>query len=733
MKGEVLDINQRACELYGFNRDEFVKKHISDLFPTGSFTVLPDELEQDEYPEKSFETINARADGTHFPVEISARLHHIGGEKVMLVVVRDITERKRAEDELVRSEERLRIIYENAPDAYYLTDLKGEFIDGNAAAEKMIGYSKDELIGKSFLDVGLLEKKDIPRAAKLLGRNVVGQSTGPDLFKLHRRDGDKVSVEISTYPVKIENKTLVLGMARDITGRINAEAAVRESEERFRSIAETAADAIVFMDHSGYVRYWNKAARNIFGYTSDDVIGKKVDLIIQAEELEIQQADVTQEELSGNGRELGKTIELSGRRKNGEEFPIELSLSSWKTDEGEFTSAIIRDVTVARNAQKRAKLQDRLAAVGQLAAGIAHDFNNILGTIILYSELILNSNELDPKERERLDTIFNQAQRGANLTAQILDFGRKSVMERHILDLVPFFKDLENLLSRTLPESVKLAFTYNEEEHYYINADPTRMQQVVMNLALNARDAMPDGGDLIFDISQFEVVSGSTPFRDMPEGTWVRIRVSDTGIGIPPDVMPHIFEPFFTTKPQGRGTGLGLAQVYGIVKQHEGYIDADSQVPLGTMFTIYLPAMMDVSESEHVTEYESMISGTGETILVVEDDKATRKAICEILESMGYQLLNVGDGEKALEILKDESAGIKLIISDLVMPNMGGRDLYDAVETSYPHIKMILMTGYPLGSHTRELLDRRRVTWLQKPFTTESLSRAVLQMLEKTT
>jgi CheY-like chemotaxis protein len=252
-----------------------------------------------------------------------------------------------------------------------------------------------------------------------------------------------------------------------------------------------------------------------------------------------------------------------------------------------------------------------------------------------------------------------------------------------------------------------------------------------MNLALNARDSMPDGGDLIFDVSQFEVVSGSVPFRDMPAGTWVRIRVSDTGIGIPTDVMPHIFEPFFTTKPQGRGTGLGLAQVYGIVKQHEGYIDADSQVPLGTMFTIYLPAMTDVSESEDVTEYESLIGGTGETILVVEDDKATRKAICEILESMGYQLLNVGDGEKALEVLKDDDEGIKLIISDLVMPNMGGRDLYDAVEASYSHIKMILMTGYPLGSHTRELLDRRRVTWLQKPFTTESLSKAVLQMLEK--
>jgi two-component system cell cycle sensor histidine kinase/response regulator CckA len=649
----------------------------------------------------------------------------------MLVVVRDITDRKRAEDELVRSEERLRIIYENAPDAYCLTDLKGEFIDGNAAAEKMIGYAKDELFGKRFLEVGLLQKRDIPRAAKLLGRNVVGQATGPDVFNLQRRDGDMISVEISTYPVKVESQTLVLGMARDITERIKAEAEIRESEERFRSIAETAADAIVFMDHSGFVRYWNKAARNIFGYTSDEVIGKKVDLIIQEEELDLQKTEASQEELSGNGRELGKTIELSGRRKNGEEFPIELSLASWKTREGEFTSAIIRDVTAARNAQKRAKLQDRLAAVGQLAAGIAHDFNNILGTIILYSELMLNSKEHDPKERERLDTIFNQAQRGANLTAQILDFGRRSVMERHILDLVPFFKDLENLLSRTLPENVKLSFTYNDEEHYYINADPTRMQQVVMNLALNARDAMPDGGDLIVDVSQFEVVSGSVPFRDMSAGTWVRIRVSDTGIGIPTDVMPHIFEPFFTTKPQGRGTGLGLAQVYGIVKQHEGYIDADSQVPLGTMFTIYLPAMTDVSESEDVTEYESLIGGTGETILVVEDDKATRKAICEILESMGYQLLNVGDGEKALEVLKDDDAGIKLIISDLVMPNMGGRDLYDAVEASYPQIKMILMTGYPLGSHTRELLDRRRVTWLQKPFTTESLSKAVLQMLEK--
>ncbi|MCK5318900.1 MAG: response regulator, partial [Anaerolineales bacterium] len=265
---------------------------------------------------------------------------------------------------------------------------------------------------------------------------------------------------------------------------------------------------------------------------------------------------------------------------------------------------------------------------------------------------------------------------------------------------------------------------------YFINADPTRMQQAIMNLALNARDAMPKGGELCFTLDQLDVQDGQPPYPGMRAGSWVRIRVSDTGLGIDPDVMLHIFEPFFTTKPQGKGTGLGLSQVYGIVKQHSGFIDAESTSGEGTTFMIYLPAIDEQVEADITKGEFQTQTGRGETILVVEDDDATRNAICEILEAQGYTVFFAKDGAVALSELEARAGAIELIISDLVMPNMGGRDLYDEVSERYPNIKMVLITGYPLGGHTRELLDRQRVTWLQKPLTSETLAQTVQFMLK---
>jgi CheY-like chemotaxis protein len=349
---------------------------------------------------------------------------------------------------------------------------------------------------------------------------------------------------------------------------------------------------------------------------------------------------------------------------------------------------------------------------------------------MLYSELLLNDQSISSKGKERIDTIFNQAKRGSTLTTQVLDFSRRSIMEKHAFDLVPFFNDLEKLLSRTLPENVKINMDFNGESGYFINADPARMQQAIMNLALNARDAMPKGGELSFALDQNEVQAEQPPYPGMQTGSWVSIRVSDSGSGIDSDVMLHMYEPFFTTKPQGKGTGLGLSQVYGIVKQHNGFIDAESTPGEGTTFIIYLPAIDEQAEPDNTKGDIQTQSGRGETILVVEDDTATRNAICEILESQGYTVFCAEDGAVALSELEARGGTVELIISDLVMPNMGGRDLYDEVSDRYPHIKMVLITGYPLGGHTRELLDHQRVTWLQKPLTSETLAQTVQFMLK---
>ncbi|TFH34498.1 MAG: PAS domain S-box protein, partial [Anaerolineales bacterium] len=524
-------------------------------------------------------------------------------------------------------------------------------------------------------------------------------------------------------PEDLERITSLTGPLTNAIERRQGEEALRLSVANYQAIFEGVQDAIFVEDMKGNIIDANERACEMYGYKHDILVTMNVhDLVPEDHPVVLPETMVQR-------GQVDQVIETYNHRSNGDVFPVEISTRLQDMGDQPVMLIVVRDMTEARQAQRRAQLQDRLAAVGQLAAGIAHDFNNILGTIILYSELLLNNDVLEPKDRERIETIFNQAQRGSTLTSQVLDFSRRSVMEKHALNLVPFLQDLEKLLSRTIPEAVKLTIDFKGENSYVVNADPTRMQQVFLNLALNARDAMPKGGELTVSLDQIEVDPDQPPYPGMKEGEWIRIVVSDTGMGIPPDVMPHIFEPFFTTKSQGKGTGLGLAQVYGIIKQHEGNIDADSTIDEGTTFLIYLPALKSAIVQEHIHPDVEHISGEGERILVVEDDLSTRMAICEILNMMGYSVIDVADGIEALDILTKNDLQIDLILSDLVMPNMGGRDLYDAVTETHPEIKVILMTGYPLGGHTRELLDRSRVTWLQKPLSSEALAKAVKEML----
>ncbi len=530
-----------------------------------------------------------------------------------------------------------------------------------------------------------------------------------------------------TKPFTDNDQARIVSVANQVTRAIKrkrTEEALRQSESNYRNVFEGVQDAIFVESMDGKILDINSRTCEMYEWSREELLMMTVeDLIPEGHPVVLPREMVAR----GLSDQMLSTINI---RSSGEIFPVEISVKLQKWGDQDVMLVVVRDITEAQQAQKRALLQDRLAAVGQLAAGIAHDFNNILGTIMLYSELLLNDQSISSKGKERIDTIFKQAKRGSTLTTQVLDFSRRSIMEKHPFDLVPFFTDLEKLLSRTLPENVKINMDFNGESGYFINADPTRMQQVIMNLALNARDAMPKGGELCFTLDELDVQDGLPPYPGMQAGSWVRIRVSDTGLGIDPEVMLHIFEPFFTTKPQGKGTGLGLSQVYGIVKQHSGFIDAESTPGKGTTFMIYLPAIDEQVTTDDTTGEIQTQMGRGETILVVEDDDATRNAIGEILESQGYTIFFAKDGAVALSELEARGGAVELIISDLVMPNMGGRDLYDEVSDRYPNIKMVLITGYPLGGHTRELLDRQRVTWIQKPLTSETLAQTVQFMLK---
>jgi len=390
---------------------------------------------------------------------------------------------------------------------------------------------------------------------------------------------------------------------------------------------------------------------------------------------------------------------------------------------------VIRDVTQEREFQERLQQQDRLAAVGQLAAGIAHDFNNIMAVIVLYSGMLSRTLDLSPKGHEQLKVIARQAKQATKLIQQILDFSRRSILERQSLDLVPPLKEIVKLLQRTLPENIQVALDYAPGE-YAVNADPTRLQQVFMNLAVNARDAMPTGGELCINLDRLRVQDGhSAPIQELGPGEWVRVIVRDTGTGIPPDLLSHIFEPFFTTKAPGKGSGLGLAQVYGIVTQHNGYIDVASTLREGTTFTLYLPALPQTGAETPQAQSETPTEGQQETILVVEDNRATRRALRDALETLNYRTLEAEDGREGLELYERHQSEIALVLTDLVMPEMGGQALIHELRQRNPTVKVVVITGHPLDEEISHLRANGRVEVVEKPVALEQLARVIRRRL----
>jgi two-component system cell cycle sensor histidine kinase/response regulator CckA len=371
--------------------------------------------------------------------------------------------------------------------------------------------------------------------------------------------------------------------------------------------------------------------------------------------------------------------------------------------------------------------------VGQLAAGIAHDFNNIMATIVLYAQTTARMEELPSVVRKRMGTINQQAGHATKLIQQILDFSRRAVLERRPLDLALLLEDHVRLLKRTLPESIEVKLAYGPDE-YMVHADPTRMQQVVTNLAVNARDAMSGGGALHIGLERIQVRPGESPLvPEMDPGEWIQVMVSDTGTGIPPNVLPHIFNPFFTTKAPGEGSGLGLAQVHGIVGQHGGRIDVESHVGKGTTFTIYLPALAThPSKPSSVSELEESLTlptGKGESILVVEDNATVRRALVESLELLNYRTQEATNGQEALAMLEQHSDDIDLLLSDVVMPGMGGVALLHALKERGLAVKVVMITGHLLEKELDELRAQGMADWLHKPPELEKLAEVVARVL----
>jgi PAS domain S-box-containing protein len=525
----------------------------------------------------------------------------------------------------------------------------------------------------------------------------------------------------------------------------------------FHALLDAAPDAIIAVDRGGRIVLVNAQAEVLFGYDRSDLVGEMLEMLVPDSVRDLHPQRRKSYFDGPVPRPMGAGIELAARRRDGTEFPAEISLSSIETDDGLLVSAAIRDVSERKRAEAQFQMErerltaqaererlearmhqsHRLESLGQLAGGVAHDFNNLLAVILNYTTFIGEELDIAAAEsggnrwdavRQDVEQVQLAAGRATQLTRQLLAFGRREVVRPQALRLGDVIRGMEQLLRRTIGENVDLVIDAASELPI-VMADRGQLEQVLVNLAINARDAMPGQGTLTIDTCGVQVDDNDAIHLGVSSGGYVRLRVSDTGAGMGPEVAKRVFEPFFTTKPRGEGSGLGLATVYGIIAQAGGSAQIDSEPGLGTTFTALFPA----SEAEPaVAEQASVKAGTGrgEMILVVEDEDALREVTRRILIRNGHSVLTAADGIEAIEVAKGYEGEIHLLLTDVVMPQMLGKEVADRIQSIRPGIPVLFMSGYAqpvLASHgTME----DGVTLLEKPFTEAGLLAKVRTLLE---
>lgn len=650
-----------------------------------------------------------------------------------LAALMDVTERKKAEQSLRESEEALRTIFENAHDAIFIHDLQGRVLDANQRMLDLYGVTKEQAFRMSIGEHFSTANNPLDELEDRWNRVLQGESMTFEWEAKRPHDGFKFDVEVALERIHLRNRDVVLANVRDISIRKAAEAMLRENEAKFRLLTEHSTDSIMRFDRNHRHLYVNPIVKQHTGIHREEFIGKTHEEMGFPKELCVLWSGAIDQVFQS-----GETRRIEFQLPNG--VWIDWMLIPELDHSGQVASVITsgRDITERKRAEEeKARLEDQIVhsqkmqAIGQLAGGVAHDFNNIITVILGFgalAQLALHSNQ--PVRREYIDQILESAHKAANLTQSLLAFSRKQQIRLEPRNLNDIVATTGKLLKRLLTEDIDLKITC-DPEHLVVLADVTQIDQILINLATNARDAMPKGGSLILETSRAPIDADFRRVHGYGEpGNYALLSVSDTGVGMDEATKKRIFEPFFTTKEIGRGTGLGLATVYGIVKQHNGYINVYTQPLLGTTFRIYLP--LDDKDAKREEPHASQeIRGGTETVLVVEDEASVRNLITTTLKHFGYTTLEATNGVDGVKQFQNNRDGIDLVLLDVVMPNMNGKEAYDEIRKTRPDTKVIFMSGYAKDVLTQKGVEAEGAAYISKPLSSRLLLDKVREVLDK--
>jgi len=631
-------------------------------------------------------------------------------------------------------------ILEAIPDAVAAVNQQGVIIQINSQTETLFGYTRDELIGQS-VEVLVPERQRSQhhqhRESFHARPKIRRMGSGLDLYG-RRRDGSEFPVEISLSPVATGNGPIVLSVIRDISDRKRIEEdlrraneeldrrktrELRDSQNRLALIVDSSQDAIIGKNLDGIITHWNKGAEAMYGYTAMEMIGRSIS-VLSAPDRPDEIPGILEKIQRGEHVEYFESIRVA---KDGRRLNVSISVSPIHDQEGKVVgaSAIGRNITAQKKIEDQLRQSQKMEAVGRLAGGVAHDFNNLLGIVTACTELLRV--RVDEESLEFVNNIAEASKRGASLTRQLLAFSRRQPVQSQILDLNERLKEVSKLVKPLMGDDVEIMLP-SRGPAAVVELDPGQLDQVVLNLAVNARDAMPQGGRFIIDTGVFDLDESFARDHSMTPGSYVMLAISDTGIGMDEATRSRVFEPFFTTKESGKGSGLGLATVYGIVKQFGGHIWVYSEPGHGTTFKIYLPS------AEHKLGLASELRAEvlpgrreGIAILLAEDDPLMRKLTRKMLEEHGYHVLEAINGEAALDVIA-KSSRIDLTLTDVVMKGMNGPELVLRLMDSHPEMKVVYMSGYTgelVASHGLQ----SGIRLLEKPFTRAALLKTIDEAL----